>query len=109
MSRSAANATSLIKERHKTSAFRNVEDSWKEQHPPKSARDEPGFGMFPTGLTPTFPGHTEIPNGELSPNSFCPVDSNKSPGESPLLQHAGSQHLGMILNDFRKTSPLKHQ
>lgn len=56
-------------------------------------RDDPGFGMFPTALTPMFPGHTEIPNGELSPNSFCPRDSNKSPGESPLLHHTRRQNL----------------
>lgn len=91
LNKSAPNSISLMKD--KISASRNVEHSYREQDAPKSAR----FGMFPTALTPTFPGHTEIPNGELSPNSSCPVDSNKSPGESFLLHHTRRQNLHMCI------------
>lgn len=57
-----------------------------------------GLGCFPQHwLPPTFPGHTEIPNRELSPSSFCPVHPNKSPAEPSLLHHA----MSAFRNDFQ--------
>lgn len=96
LSRSAPNPISLSKERHKHLLLGIWNTLKKEQHPPKSARQgwSLGLGCFPQALPRS---QREIPDGALGPNGFCPVESNKSPGESHLLHHTRRQNLHVFI------------
>lgn len=110
-SKSAPNLISLIKEKHKTSAFRNLKTAARSQV--RQAGMILGLGCFPQPWLPRFHSTQKSPTG-TRPRGLLSCGSKQTSWKiSPSSPHQKAKpprlHLGMISNDFRETSPLKHK